>query len=134
MLTDVTERLASLGYIVVAGDTWVLDFISNKVENYIKNDCGVYDKTTLKIVIPAELHWVAVDMVCGEFLQGKKTGGSLTGFDLSAPVKQIQEGDTNTTFAFGSGSMTPEQRLDAMIDFLLNHGKGELASYRCFKW
>ena len=134
MLEDVTARLASFGYIVTDADAWVLDFIIKKVENHIKNDCGVYDSGTLTIVIPAGLHNIAVDMVVGEFLLSKKSTGQLTGFDLSAAVKQIQEGDTNITYAIGSGDSTPEQRLDILISYLMNHGKGEFASYRCFKW
>lgn len=134
MLEDVTARLASFGYVVTEADAWVLGFIIQKVENHIKNDCGVYDSVTLTIVIPAGLHEIAVDMVVGEFLLSKKSTGQLTGFDLSAAVKQIQEGDTSITYAIGSGDSTPEQRLDMLISYLMNHGKGELASYRCFKW
>ena len=134
MLEDVTARLASFGYIVTEADAWVLGFIIQKVENHIKNDCGVYDSVALTIVIPAGLHEIAVDMIVGEFLLGKKSTGQLTGFDLEAAVKQIQEGDTSTTFAFGSGSMTPEQRLDVLISYLMNHGKSEFTSYRYIKW
>jgi hypothetical protein len=130
MLADVTERLASLGYTVTTDDNWVLGFISNKVEVSIKNDCGVYDIDSKTIVIPDALHGVAVDMVCGEFLKGKKSTGTLTGFDLSPVTKSIAEGDTKVEFS----QITPEQRLDAMLDYLLNHGKGELVSHRCIRW
>jgi len=134
MLEDVTARLASFGYIVTEADAWVLGFIIQKVENHIKNDCGVYDSVTKTIVIPDGLHQIAVDMVVGEFLFSKKSTGQLTGFNLDAAIKQIQEGDTNITYAIGSGDSTPEQRLDALISYLLNYGKNELVSYRCIKW
>jgi len=127
MLEDVKARLASFGYTVTEADAWILDFIIQKVENHIKNDCNVD-------AVPEGLHNIAVDMAVGEFLLSKKSTGQLTGFDLSTAVKQIQEGDTNITYAIGSGDSTPEQRLDMLISYLMNHGKGEFASYRCFKW
>lgn len=134
MLEDVTARLELFGYTVIEADAWVLNFIIQKVEKSIKTDCGVYDSDTSSIIIPDGLHEVAVDMVVGEFLFSKKSVGQLTGFDVSAAIKQIQEGDTSITYAIGDGDNTPERRLDALISYLLNHGKGELASYRCFKW
>lgn len=130
MLTDVTERLASFGYTVVQADAWVLGFISDKVEASIKNDCGIWDKNTEAIVIPEKLHGIAVDRVCGEFLNNKKSTGSLAGFDLTAVAKSITTGDTRVDLTV----VSPEQRLDALIDFLLNRGKGELTSHRCIRW
>jgi len=126
MLEDVTNRLASFGYAVTETDSWMLGFIIQKVENHIKNQCNTS-------TIPEGLHEIAVDMVVGEFLLGKKSIGQLTGFDLDAAVKSIQEGDTNVTFALGEGSKTPEGRLDALIGFLM-HGEADFASYRCIKW
>jgi len=126
MLEDVTERLASFGYEVIESDSWMLGFTIQKVENHIKGQCNVS-------TIPEGLHEIAVDMVVGEFLLVKKSMGLLTGFDLDAAVKSIQEGDTNITFAFGSGSTTPEGRLDALIGFLM-HSEADFASFRCIRW
>lgn len=127
MLEDVKQRLSSFGYEVIEDDTWVLEFIIQKVENYIKSNCNID-------AIPEGLHQIAVDMSVGEFLLGKKSTGQLTGIDLEAAIKQIQEGDTSVTFAIGDGSKTPEERLDNLISHLLNYGKGSFASYRCIKW
>lgn len=127
MLDDVKKRLESFGYIVTDVDAWVLDFIIKKVENHIKNQCNTS-------TVPEELHEIAVDMVVGEFLLNKKSRGQLEGFDLEAAVKQIHEGDTSVTFAIGDGSKTPEERLDELILYLMNYGKGKFASYRCIKW
>ena len=127
MLEDVKQRLSSFGYEVIEDDTWVLEFIIQKVENYIKSNCNID-------AIPEGLHQIAVDMSVGEFLLGKKSTGQLTGFDMEAAIKQIQEGDTSVTFAIGDGSKTPEERLDNLISHLLNYGKGSFASYRCIKW
>ena len=126
MLEDVTKRLASFGYEVVEADAWMIGFIIQKVENHIKNQCNTS-------TIPERLHEIAVDMVVGEFLFGKKSIGQLAGFDLDAAIKSIQEGDTNVTFALGEGSKTPEGRLDALIGFL-KRGEADFASYRCIKW
>ncbi len=127
MLDDVKKRLESFGYIVTDADAWVLDFIIKKVENHIKNQCNTS-------TVPEELHEIAVDMVVGEFLLNKKSRGQLEGFDLEAAVKQIHEGDTSVTFAIGDGSKTPEERLDELILYLMNYGKGKVAAYRCIKW
>lgn len=127
MLEVITERLASFGYDVTENDSWMLEFIIQKVENSIKADCNIDS-------IPDGLHEIAVDMVVGEFLLNKKSKGQLEGFDLDAAVKQIKEGDTSVTFAIGEGDSTPEKRLDDLILYLMNYGKGKFASYRCIKW
>lgn len=126
MLDDVKKRLESFGYLTTDADAWVLDFIIQKVENHIKNQCNT-------LTVPEALHQIAVDMAVGEFLLGKKSIGQLTGFNFEAAVKSIQEGDTNITFALGSGSMTPEERMNALISFLM-HSETDFASYRCIKW
>lgn len=127
MLDDVVKRLESLGYTATEADTWVLGFIIEKVENHIKNDCNVSE-------VPDGLHQIAVDMAVGEFLFQKKSTGQLTGFDMEAVVKQVQEGDTSVTYAIGEGSSTPEQRFDSLVHYLMNYGKGSFASYRRIKW
>ena len=127
MLEVVTERLASFGYDVTDNDSWMLEFIIQKVENSIKADCNIDS-------IPDGLHEIAVDMVVGEFLLNKKSKGQLEGFDLDTAVKQIKEGDTSVTFAIGEGDSTPEKRLDDLILYLMTYGKGKFASYRCIKW
>lgn len=127
MLEDVIKRLESFGYEVTEADNWMIEFLIQKIENSIKADCNIN-------TIPEELHEIAVDMVVGEFLLNKKSRGQLEGFDLEAAVKQIHEGDTSVTFAIGDGSKTPEERLDELILYLMNYGKGKFAAYRCIKW
>ena len=127
MFEDVVERLKSFGYEVTEADNLMLEFIIQKVENSIKADCNIN-------TIPEGLHEIAVDMVVGEFLLTKKSRGQLEGFDLETAVRQIQEGDTSVTFAVGDGSKTSEERLDELILYLMNHGKGKFTSYRCIKW
>ncbi len=125
----VKERLQSFGYQLQKGDEFALAFSIHKTEDTIKNDCNVNS-------IPDGLLNIAVDMAVGEFLSAKKTFSpeSLAGLDLTLAVKQIQAGDTSTTFAVGEGSSTPEQRLDAFINHLLTYGKDEFSCYRKIRW
>jgi hypothetical protein len=129
MLEKVKERLQSFGYTLKDGDEVILNFSIQKVENTIKNDCNVSS-------IPDGLVNIAIDMAIGEFLTAKKTfsPNDITGLDLDFAVKQIQTGDTNTVFATGEGSLTPEQRLSAFISYLLTYGRDEFSCYRKIRW
>lgn len=125
----VTERLKSFGYEVKADDKFALTFCIEKVQNTIRNETNQNE-------VPKGLEHIAVDMACGEFLLSKKTftPDDLKNIDLDLAVKQIQKGDTNTVFAVGEGSQTPEQRLNVFINHLLTYGRSEFARYRRFVW
>lgn len=125
-ILKVYKRLESFGYVTTNADDWVIGFSIQKVENSIKNACNVTS-------IPDGLKHTAIDMICGEFLFAKKQSGQLEGFNLETAIKQIQTGDTSTTFAV-EGSSSPEQRLDALISYLINYGKGDFTSYRRIRW
>jgi hypothetical protein len=127
MKNDVAERLKSLGYETTANDEFALMFLISKVENTIKNECNVDG-------IPDGLHQIAVDMVCGEFLQAKQANGQLDESEINteAAIKSIKEGDTQITYAIpdggGSGS------LDALINYLMNYGRSQFITFRKFRW
>lgn len=125
----VIERLKSFDYEVKADDEFALTFCMEKVRSTIRNKTNWQD-------VPEGLEHIAVDMTVGEFLLAKKTftPTDLEGFDLDYAVKQIQTGDTNTVFATGEGSLTPEQRLTAFINYLLSYGKDEFNSFRRIRW
>lgn len=129
MLKKVKERLSSFGYEVKESDTSSLAFCVEKVCSSIKNEINWKD-------VPEGLEHIAVDMAAGEFLLAKKTfaPADLKGLNLDYAVKQIQTGDTNTVFAVGEGSMTPEQRLTSFINYLLSYGKAEFNSFRRIRW
>ena len=129
MLERVKERLESLGYVLKDGDEVILTFSIQKAENTIKNDCNVPS-------IPDGLMNIAIDMAVGEFLTAKKTFSpdDIAGLDLDFAVKQIQEGDTNTVFATGEGTLTPEHRLTAFLNHLLTYRRDEFSCYRRFRW
>ncbi|MFR5669458.1 MAG: hypothetical protein ACLUDS_05280 [Acutalibacteraceae bacterium] len=126
MRDQVISMLTALGVTWVVGDP-LLDILLQNVQQRILNK-------TNQSVIPEGLESVAVYMAVGEYLNMKKTVGQLTGFDLDAAIKQIQEGDTNTVFAIGEGSLTPEQRLNGLIDYLINGRSDELYRFRKLVW
>lgn len=123
-ITDVLERLDSFGYVVKDSDAWMISFSVQKVENTIKNECNV-------LAVPKGLHNVAVDMVCGEFLFALKQVGKLEDFELDQAVLKVSLGDTSVDF---DSSNTPEERLNLLLNYLQNNGRGELISYRRIKW
>jgi hypothetical protein len=126
MLDDVIERLASFGYTVTEADSWVLTFVIEKVENHIKNSCNISS-------IPEGLHQMAVDMVVGEFLMGKKASGQLDESEImnSEAVTSIKLGDTQVNFG---DDRTASQQLDSLIAFLMKGYEADLASYRKMAW
>lgn len=126
MHEDVVKMLAALGVTGADSDP-LLDLVVSNVQQRILN-------LTNQSTIPEGAKSVAVYMAVGEYLNMKKAMGQLTGFDLEAAVKQIQEGDTNTVFAFGDGSMTPEQRLNGLIDYMINGRTRELYRFRKLVW
>lgn len=127
MREKVVVMLTALGVAGVADDP-LLDIVLNNVQWRIKNLSNLSE-------IPEGLESLAVSMAVGEYLNMKKCSGQLEGFDLdAAAVKSIQEGDTNITFALGEGSSTPEQRLNSLIDYLINGRIGEIYRYRRLVW
>ena len=127
MRDKAVAMLTALG-VAGAADDLLLDIALNNVQWRIKNLTNLSE-------IPEGLESLAVSMAVGEYLNMKKCSGQLEGFDLdAAAVKSIQEGDTNITFALGEGSSTPEQRLNSLIDYLINGRIGEIYRYRRLVW
>lgn len=127
MREKVVVMLTALG-VAGAADDPLLDIVLNNVQWRIKNLSNLSE-------IPEGLESLAVSMAVGEYLNMKKCSGQLEGFDLdAAAVKSIREGDTNITFALGEGSSTPEQRLNSLIDYLINGRIGEIYRYRRLVW
>ncbi len=129
MLDLLKKRLVSFGYELKYEDESALAFSVQKVENTIKNDCGISS-------VPDGLVNIAVDMAAGEFLTAKKAFApeSIAGLDLDFAVKSIQTGDTNVTYAVGDGCLASEQRLDNFISHLLTYGREEFSRYRRIIW
>ena len=127
MRDKAVAMLTALG-VAGAADDPLLDIALNNVQWRIKNLSNLSE-------IPEGVGSLAVSMAVGEYLNMKKCSGQLEGFDLdAAAMKSIQEGDTNITFALGEGSSTPEQRLNSLIDYLINGRIGEIYRYRRLVW
>jgi len=126
LIEDIKNRLASFGYTLLDTDNFALEFVIDKVENKIKNECNITE-------IPDGLNQVEIDRICGEFLFAKKQSGQLTEYDFDLIEKQIQDGDTTVTYAVEAGQ-TPEQRFDKLVKSLMDTGKGEFASFRRLRW
>lgn len=127
MYGDVTIRLLSFGYTVnPEKDDGYINILTEKVTNEIKNN-------TNQNAVPVGLYHVAVDMVCGEFLQLKLITGQLdeTGLNTAAAIKAISEGDTSITYAVNDTAASP---VDILINWLLNHGRGQFTTYRRLAW
>lgn len=120
--------LECLGVAEAEGDP-LFQYIITSVIERVKNE-------TNQPEIPEGLQHAVAEMVVGEYLAFKKNAGQLNieGLDLDAAVKQIQEGDTNTVFAIGDGSMTPEQRLEALTARLCRDRTREFIRYRRLVW
>lgn len=129
IIDEIEKRLESFGYILKDGDKWLIGFVREKIENIIKLDCNI--KT-----MPIELKEIEVDMIVGEFLFTKKNMGQLDidSLNFEAVEKSISEGDTKVDFAIGSGSQTPEQRFDTLVNYLLTYGKNKILIFRCLRW
>ena len=87
--------------------------------------------------VPEGLETIVVDMAVGEFFLALKTfnPSSLSNIGLSfdSAVKELSEGDTRVSFAT-DGNKSDEQKLDIIIDLLINGRRSEFACYRRFRW
>lgn len=120
----VISRLEDLTYAVVEGDTFAIAFAMQTVENTIRNSCNTAS-------IPDGLTFIAVDMVCGQFLMQKKQTNSLgDSFDVDTAIKSVKLGDANVSFD-DEGS---DSKLDRFFNYLMNYGKGEFICYRRIRW
>ncbi len=131
MLEDVKTRLKSLGVPISNEpnnqDEILLNFSIVKVTNHINNHTNLSE-------IPLGLHEIAVDMVVGEFLYTKKSMGALAieTLDFELIAKQVQDGDTNVTFAVDANN-TPEAQFNSFIAYL-QHNEVDFTRYRVMVW
>lgn len=128
MIKLAKARLLGLGYEVLNADSGLLESCCRKAEGGIRNFCNLSEDSE----IPDGLCEILTDRICGEFLLLKR--GSLRGLGVSedsAAVKQIAEGDVSVTYAEGT---SPAERLDKLIERLLNSGERELVRFRKIRW
>lgn len=122
-LQTIKDRLTGLGITVTEADDGLLIYISGKVEKEVKDECGITE-------LPEELDEVATDMVAGEFILSKKDTGQDVGINVDDVVKSLTEGDVTVQF----GNVSPEKRLDTLIQYLITGKRGRLVSHRRIQW
>ena len=127
---DIKKRLESFGYSAVPENEAALAFAFKKASDVCKNDCNVSE-------VPEGLETIVIDMAVGEFLLALKTFNpsnlSNVGLSFDSAVKELSEGDTRISFAT-EGNKSDEQKLDIMIDLLINGRRSEFACYRRLRW
>lgn len=117
-------RLKDLTYEVIDEDAFSLAFNMQTVENTIRNSCNTAS-------IPDGLLFIAVDMVCGQFLMQKKQTNSLgDSFDVDLAIKSVKLGDVNVSL----GDKSDESKLDWLFSYLMKHGESEFVCYRRICW
>ena len=129
MLQDCTKRLSWIGYEYKDDyDNELLNYILNKVCTEVKVGCNISE-------IPDELKAYVIDRAAGEFLLNRKDTGKLNlgDVDLNGATKSIQMGDTKVEIDT-DGSKTPEERFDALINYLVTNKKELLVSFRKLRW
>lgn len=125
-LDRLTQRLASLGYTYDASaDIFALTMVYDKVCAHVRHACNIE-------TIPESLEPEIIDAVCGEFLQGLKMTGRLTGIELEGVVKAITEGDTKVEFAAGTASA--DDVLNSYLTKLATIDPSSIAAHRRLKW
>lgn len=128
MLEDVKKRLEWIGYKYEETDKDFLDYLIKKVSNDVMVFCNITE-------IPEELNQYIIDRVAGEFLMNKKDSGSLKmdSIDFDGFAKSLQMGDTKVEIAV-ENVKSPEQRFDALINYLVTSKKELLVSFRQLRW
>lgn len=122
-LAEVKERLSYLGYTATIQDDDFITYLISKVEQDIKN-------TLNNTIIPDELHYIGIDMTCGEFLQNKQLTGQLGDFNADNAIKRLTEGDI--TIEYDSKSIEIN-KTTMLIAHLMNH-TADIIKFRSLKW
>lgn len=129
-LQDVITRLGQLGHEVPAGENSAVQFELDWVLDYTVNYCNFSSRDE----IPTLLDKRIIDRVCGEYLFKQQKAGNLEGFDYSAFVKTIKEGDTQIQFAGSADGETPESRFIDLCNRLERGFDKWLTKWRRLKW
>ena len=124
MVELVEKRLESIGYTVAEFDETVISYVADTVINDFLID-------TNQTELPEEVKPILSDVVCGKFLQLKRSSNQLdiSNLDFDA-VTSVSMGDTSVSY----GANNDSARFDAFVDSLLNVGKGVNSCYRKIKW
>ena len=121
IIQDVISRLRDLGYDAIENDSSIA-YAINRAKERILNDINCTE-------IPEGLRCTFIDMACGYYLQDMKATGTLeTG---NSPVSSITEGDVSVSF---DTNLTPDAKLSALVQSLINPNPSLFSRYRRVKW
>lgn len=122
----IKERLTSMGYECTDADTFAIQYTLSDVEQYIKHFCNISE-------VPACLEFAWIDMVCGKFLQTKKSMGQLTALQFEPLLRSIRDGDT--TVEYNNSYMSdPETFFNNLMEKLIHGHDVELIAHRKLRW
>lgn len=108
-------------------DGSILEYLINKSLNSINN---ITNQNYTASTFPAPIFEIWVDKAAGEYINLKKTTGELLeDYDLLLLVNQVKLGDTSVNLGEGTAS-SDEQRLNAVINFLMFGRDRELIRFR----
>lgn len=126
-LREVFKLIQAIGYEMTDGDSWLVGFCVQKIEQEIKNACNVSS-------VPLGLYKCASGLVVADFLTLKRADGKLNADSLNfePSLKQIKEGDTEISYATETVS-NGEQRLNLFLASCYQ-GREQFIAYRRLKW
>lgn len=130
VVNDITTRLAQLGYETQSTDLSYVQFELDLILDYVVNYCNFTSVEDIPTILDKRI----IDRVCSEFLYKKKNAGQLEGFDYSAFIKTIKEGDTQIQFGSKSDSDTPESRFDDLVNYLQRGFDKWISLHRRLRW
>ena len=127
LLEGAEELLTALGVADVSDV--LLDFVAGSTMERIRNKINSDE-------IPDDLYHMCVRVSTGELLRALYDSGALDikGLDFSAAVSKIQEGKIDITLASGSGTMTADQKANALISALTEMDLDEIYRHRRLVW
>lgn len=126
----VTDRLRQLGYVVGDNELSAVEFELKLILDYVVNYCNLPSSEFIPNIIDQRI----IDRVCSEFLMKQKNAGLLQGFDYSAAVKSIKEGDTQINFGTENDGDTPESRFDKLVDYMQRGFDKWISVHRRLRW
>nr|DAV76423.1 MAG TPA: tail connector protein [Caudoviricetes sp.] len=120
-------RLKMFKIVPTKDDEDILEYLINKSLNSINN---ITNQDYTADTFPTPIFEIWVDKAAGEYINLKKTTGELPeNYDLSLLATQIKLGDTSVNLGENTGN-GDEQRLNAVINFLMFGRDGELIRFR----
>lgn len=128
MTNAVMDRLESLAYHIVGEDSLLIKILIDGVTKEILIECNITE-------LPDELKPMAVDAVCGRFLDQKHSSKQLEDYDFASAISSISEGDISINYSLGnSASTSPEQMFKTMVEDMSKLDPYKLHAFRRLRW